>query len=112
MPRAAHSREWWRATVARWKRGGLSAREFGAKEGVSHRTLTWWSSELGRGTRAKRGSAEAIVPIEIDVSRRVEPATVQRGAVHVTVGDVVVRVEEGTDVEYVSALVRALGARR
>lgn len=110
MPREHRPRSWWRQTVARWKRGGLTAAEFAEEEGVSERTLRWWSSTLRRGTRAERGSVEtiALAPIEIEVPRRA--ATSAR--VEIEVGGAVVRVEVGADVEYVCELVRRLGAAR
>lgn len=102
--RKPQARGWWRETVRRWKKSGLSAREFGALEGVSPRTLTWWSSTLRRGTRAKRGSS-AIVPIEIAMPRPA-PRVVEIATEHARI-----RVEVGTDLEYVAELVRRLGSR-
>ncbi len=112
MAAERRTRNWWAATVARWKRSGLSAREFAAREGVSERTLTWWSSMLRRGTRALRGSAKttAIAPIEIEVPRAAS-ASADTLLVEIAVGEVVVRVAVGADVEYVRSLVTALGAR-
>jgi hypothetical protein len=106
---AARSRSWWRSTVSRWKRSGLTAGEFAAREGVSERTLRWWSSALRRGTRAARGSSEtAITPIEIEVPR----GSAHAGHLEIAIDGAVLRVAVGADVEYVSALVKQLrGAR-
>ena len=112
MATERHARSWWASTVVRWRDSGLSAPDFAAREGVSARTLTWWSSTLRRGTRAKRGSMElaTVAPIEIEVPRSASASS--RGAhVEIMTGDVVVRVEVGTDVQYVGALVSALGVR-
>lgn len=112
MATVRRTRSWWASTVARWRRSGLSAREFGAREGVSDRTLAWWSSTLRHGTRATRGSMvlATVAPIEIEVPRvTIVPA--RNSAVEIAVADIVVRVEVGTDVEYVGALVAALGVR-
>ena len=103
------SRAWWARTVGRWKRDGSTAAEFAARIGVSPRTLQWWSSTLGRGTRAERGSATPE-PIEIELAAGAAQSA--DAAVEIAVGDAVVRVAAGADVEYVAALVRALGARR
>ena len=101
------TRSWWRDTVARWKRSGLSGREFAELEGVSERTLSWWSSTLRRGTRAERGLHEtAITPIEIAL-----PATTVAHHVEIAIEGAVVRVEVGADVDYVCELVRRLAAR-
>ncbi len=91
--------------MARWRRSGIEARAFAAREDLSPSTLMWWSSELGRATRAQHGST-AIEPIEIAV-----PASSTRGGVgpvEIAVGGVVVRCEVGADVSYVASLVSAL----
>lgn len=104
--------------MVRWKKSGLTAREFAAREGVSDRTLLWWSSTLRRGTRAERGwsstevakvASKAIVPIEIELPRTtaVSPARVE-----IAVGEAVVSAEVGTDPEYLGALCAALAVRR
>ena len=91
--------------MSRWRRSGLTAREFAAREDLSPSTLTWWSSMSTRDTRASHGPllSESIEPIEIALDR---PATV--GLVEVAVSGAVVRCEVGTRVEYVASLVRAL----
>jgi hypothetical protein len=102
--RPGQSRSWWQATVARWKRSGLTAAEFGEREDVSPRTLRWWSSALSCGTRAERGQAEmGPAPIEILL-----PAEQARAHVEISVEGAVLRVEVGTDAAYVGALVQAL----
>jgi len=94
--------------VTRWRRSGVPAAQFAESEGLSVTTLRWWSSALGRDTRAAHGST-AIEPIEIAVA----PSTLNRMAspVEVAIGEAVVRCEIGADVEYIAALVRALGRR-
>lgn len=106
MSAVPQPRSWWKQTVSRWKRSGLSAREFGEAEGVSPRTLAWWSSALRRGTRAERGPG-TIAPIEIAL-----PTSEPRGLVEIAVGGAVLRVPSGTDVEYVAELVRRIGTTR
>lgn len=106
MAAEQRSRSWWKQTVARWKRSGLTAREFGAAEGVSPRTLSWWSSALRRGTRAQRGSS-SITPIEIAL-----PTSSARAEVEIAVAGAVVRFASGTDAEYVAELVRRIGSAR
>ena len=110
MAASARSRSWWKRTVSRWKSSGLTAGEFAAREGVSERTLRWWSSALRRGTRAERGSTESAVlaPIEIEVPR----ATAGMRHVEIAIDSALLRVEVGADVEYVGALVRQLRGSR
>ena len=102
MARERQSREWWSKTVASWRHSGLTAAEFAEREDVSVVTLRWWSSQLGRDTRAPHGST-AIEPIEVSLA----PAR-SGGFVEIAAGDIVVRCEVGTDVAYVVALVRSL----
>jgi hypothetical protein len=68
----------------------------------------WWSSQLGRGTRAKREQPTAIVPLEVKVAHAMRLGN--GGAIEIAVGGALLRVEVGTDVAYVSELVRRLGA--
>ena len=45
------NRETWSGRVSAWKRSGLTAEKFAQREGLKATTLTWWSSQLGRGAR-------------------------------------------------------------
>jgi len=38
----------WAELVAKWKRSGLTATKFGAREGVRPKSLTWWSWRLSK----------------------------------------------------------------
>ena len=91
--------------MARWRRSGVTASEFARREGLGVGSLRWWSSALGRDTRASHGGSEAIEPIEIEVAPRDG-----FGSVEIAVGDATVRCDVGTSVEYVASLVRALGS--
>jgi hypothetical protein len=112
MARRSHrSRSWWQSTVERWKQSGLTAREFSAKEGVSDRTLLWWSSTLRRGTRAERGSKSTTPPIPVPIEIELPRGLTDRRRVEIAVGGLVVRAEVGTDPDYLGALCLALGSR-
>ena len=63
-------------------------------------TLRWWRSQL-------RGEASAA-PRMLPVIAGPAPRVVRH--LEIAVGSTVVRVEEGTDVQYVAALTRALSA--
>jgi hypothetical protein len=108
MARERRTEAWWRDAVARWRRSGRTASEFAEREGYSANTLRWWSSRLGRDTRAQHGSS-AVTPIEIAVSEGV--TRVGSSVFEVVVGDAVVRCDVGTDVGYVAELVRTLKGR-
>lgn len=57
--RSRTSREEWARRVADWRRSGLPARRFAAREGINHHTLSHWAWRLGEerrgGTDAARG---------------------------------------------------------
>jgi hypothetical protein len=107
MARARQTRSWWTTTVARWRKSGLTAAEFASREGLSVGSLRWWSSELGRGTRARHGG-RAIEAIEIAVPNSSRAAS---GVLEIAVADAVVRFDASVGVAYVASLVRALAGR-
>lgn len=99
----------WKGLVSTWRRSGESAGEFAARSAVSDRTLRWWAWKLERGTRAKRErTTRAPAPIEIALE---EAPVGAGGRVELVVGDVVLRVETGTDPAYVALLVNRLARR-
>lgn len=108
------SRQWWERTVKRWRRSRLTAQAFAEREGLAVSTLRWWSSELGRGTRAKReqgkrGKSRSPRPLEVRVERTSTLPTPATG-IEVECRGVVVRLPAGTDAAYVASLAAALGA--
>lgn len=105
MARVRRSRAWWSKAVERYKRSGLTAGAFAAREGLSASTLSWWSSQLLRGTRAERGSQRAVA-LEVQLAGgQVEPSG---GVLEVELRDAVLRLPAGTDPKYVAALVAEL----
>jgi hypothetical protein len=104
------SRAWWTETVTRWQRSGLTARSFAQRERIAVSTLRWWSAKLSRDTRAKHGST-AIAPIEITVPSVATESRTGSRTIEIATGSVVIRVEVGTDVAYVAALVQACEGR-
>jgi len=104
--RARRSSSWWRETVTRLAKSGLTREEFAAREDLSVDTLKWWVAAFRRpALLKKRGAAPctAIVPLAIEIA---PTRATSSGAVEISVRGVVVRVEVGTDVEYVATLVR------
>jgi hypothetical protein len=108
MAQARQTRSWWTTTVARWRKSGQTAAEFASREGLSVGSLRWWSSELGRDTRASRHGSGAIEAIEIAVPNSGRAAS---GVLEITVADAVVRFDTSVGVAYVASLVRALAGR-
>ena len=89
--------------MSRWRRSGQTAADFAARERLEVGTLRWWSSRLGRDTRAEHGAAK-LVPLEVTVASAVSRDV----TLEIAVGSAIVRCEVGADVSYVAALVRAL----
>lgn len=106
MARVRRTRAWWSKTVERYKHSGLTARAFAAREGLSVATLSWWSSQLGRGTRAERGRQHAVA-LEVQLGQDAHER-LSAGTIEVRLGDAVIRLPAGTDAQYVAALVHSL----
>lgn len=67
----AGSREtYWRAVLARWKRSGLSVRNFCRAEGLNSGTFYWWRREWNRRDRPQ----PAFLPVRI-LPEQGEPAS-------------------------------------
>jgi hypothetical protein len=47
----------WSKRVARWRASGLTASEFASRHGFNVTTLRWWSSRLGRASKASPTSS-------------------------------------------------------
>lgn len=58
----------WARRVERWKRSGLTAAEFGAREGVEGKQLSWWKWHLSR-----RAAGETPLRRLDGASRRAPP---------------------------------------
>ena len=102
------SRTWWTQTVARWRTSGLTAASFAEREHLSLSSLRGWASTLNRGTRAEHGT-DSVVPIELELAPDTRSADPMK--IEIVAGDAVLRIDVGTDLSYVAALLRALGAR-
>lgn len=105
--RLAPSRRWkqWkepeaRAALASWRRSGLSAVAFCAREGYSQTRLRYWSERLGEA-RQSGPSPVSFVPIALDDIRSSRQIEIERAGV-------VVRVREDLDVAQLARLVAAL----
>ncbi len=67
----------WSALVARWKRSGKTAEEFGTEVGVEGRSLHWW-----RWALRKRGAARNAVMTSDELIPSFLPVRVVERAVH------------------------------
>ena len=91
-----------REALASWRRSGLSAGAFCAREGYSETRLRYWLERLDEPPRS-RSSSVSFVPVALSDVRRVQQLEIERGGV-------VIRVREDLDVAHVARLVAALGA--
>jgi hypothetical protein len=91
-----------RAVLASWRRSGLSAAAFCAREGCTTARLRYWSERLPDAPRASPPSV-SFVPIALGEMRRAGQIEIERGGV-------VLRVREDLDVTHVARLVAALAA--
>ena len=98
-----HSREFWVRLVGETERGG-TLEAVARRHGVRPRTLVWWRWKLGRGPRPAARKARLLPVVVRRPTVVVERAVLIELAVH----DVAVRMQTGTDVQYIAALVRAL----
>ena len=95
-----HDREFWKR-ACREVRRGANVEELAGRLGVRPRTLQWWNWKLQRERRVEPAEFLPVV-----VNEGVTP--VSTGALEVQTNGVRIRVELGTDVRYVAALVTAI----
>ena len=98
------TREQWAKLVAAFETAGEPVAEFCAERGLVPATFRWWQRQLRSAAPAAARSDEVrLVPVNLmGMGRQASPPVV------VAVADVAVRIEVGTDVEYVAALVGRL----
>jgi transposase-like protein len=92
-----------RAALAALDESGETMAAFAGRHGYSVQRLTFWRKRLGRDARI--GFQQVTLPLVATQFR----AGREDAMIGITVGDVVVRVREGIDVERLAELVRALG---
>ena len=91
-----------RRALMEWRRSGLSAAAFCAREGYSETRLRYWSARLA-APQAEPLPTVSFVPVALGATQRARYIEIERGGV-------VLRVREDLDVEQVARLVTALGA--
>jgi hypothetical protein len=105
---ARRTREAWSGLVDEFEASGESMQRFCAKHRVQVGRLKWWRWRL-RSERSSTGPAKPVVRLlPVDV---VEVAPHPPTSLVVAISGVELRVEVGTDVGYVGALVSALCSR-
>ena len=66
------TREDWAERVKRWKQSGLTAAEFGEREGVQGKQLHWWKWHLGKQEVPSVSKLPRLLPVRVVPSRDVE----------------------------------------
>ena len=108
---ARETRATWARRVREWKRSGLDAREFGAREGIQPERIWWWSWRLGY-LRRTQGQRPAFVEVEAPPVPEVATSPVaMQNALEVAVGQMRVVVPTGFDEETLRRLLRVMGER-
>jgi hypothetical protein len=108
----------WREVLERWRRSGLSKTEFSSREGISRDVLGWWQVEIARRELArqsripvvplKRDDAALSRPAFIPVRVTEPPSSPTSTPLDLVVGDRIVRVRPGFDVQTLSRLLAIL----
>ncbi len=97
-----HDREFWER-ACREVRRGARVHDVARRLGVSARTLQWWSWKLRRESIEEPAGFLPVVLAE-------RAPVVPTAALELETNGVRIRVELGTDVQYVAALVAAIRA--
>jgi len=114
----------WRERIVRWKSSGLSGKDFAVKEGLSARSLSWWSWRLrhpagpassatkavrrSRRSPRKKASSRAVsfLPVVLSEPKSEVPEIVEV----VFPSNLRLRVSLAIDESTLLRIVRALGA--
>lgn len=103
MAQSKRGRAFWRGLAAEVD-GGASVAAVALKHNVLARSLSWWLWRLRKdGDVPRRQGRPRLLPVVLRQSSPVPPRSIEIAA-----GGALVRVEVGTDVEYVAALVRSI----
>ncbi len=97
------TRSEWATRVRRWRRSGLTAREFAEREGYNARTLSWWASAL----RDETSGPTKFIDVTAAVASALPPTPLEL----VVRETVVIRVRPGFDAALLRDVVAALEAR-
>jgi hypothetical protein len=106
--RTRRSREEWSALLEELAGSGETSESFCRRHSIRLQTLYWWKWKLGSSRRrSTRRAAIRLLPVAVSSSVSPTPSA----AVVIAVADLQVRVEIGTDVDYIRALIDALRSR-
>lgn len=55
----------WQREIRRWRRSGLTGREYARERGLKVTTLSWWAWKLRRDGQAGTVDAVTLLPVEV-----------------------------------------------
>ena len=102
------SREEWARLVVAFERTRFSVAEFCARHELVERTFCWWRWRLGGERHSPNEVTTDVRLIPVDIVKTTAPGS---NVVFLAVAGIEVRVEVGTDVGYIAALMGALRSR-
>ena len=118
------SADQWATRIERWQRSGLGAKEFGQRHGLDPKQLSWWKWHLNRidakEKPLRQGPSDeceseavstAIRFLPVHVIEDEPPGQEDRGGPGVEIGlcnGRVVRVHQGTDLDWLSDVLRVV----
>jgi hypothetical protein len=97
------TREQWAALVAAFEQTNQGASRFCSSRGIRAKTFAWWRWRLRDAPRPRSRDDVKLLPVAV-VEREAGSDT----RVVLSVADVEIRFDVGTDVDYVAALVARL----
>jgi transposase len=59
------TREDWAERIKRWKKSGLTAAEFGQREGIAGKQLHWWKWHLGKNETPSASEIPRLLPVRV-----------------------------------------------
>ena len=105
---ARKNREQWVAVVAAFEKSGESANKFCAKRRIRVASLKWWRWRLRDARAAGLVTSKDVRLVPVDI---IGLAASRPTGVTIALADLEVRVEVGTDIAYIGALVGELRSR-
>jgi hypothetical protein len=101
----------WAALASKFEKSGQKPAAFCKKHGLSATTFKWWRWRLQSEAR-RAGARHDIRLLAVDVKPSAIPAPVtDASVVRITMGDLEIEFDVGTDVGYVSVLIEKLRSR-
>jgi hypothetical protein len=105
MTRSRHTRQEWVEILSEFERSGQSAEDFAAEKHVQSRTLLWWKTAIKRSSPRKQAKQPPIKMLPVAVKSSATPGP---SLIEIVLGETVLRFPNGTDAEYVGALLLEL----